>query len=587
MKQPYSQFSRRYFLSTGAKSAAGLGALGLLPAGARPVLLASAAPQGAGGRASALQPAFARLDEFVTRHMGETGAPGLTLALANREGPLRVSTYGLADIKTGARVQPETLFQIGSISKSFVAVLLLQLRDEGKLDLHKPVTQYLPWLKINSRFEPITTHHLLSHTAGLPGAPLLLDALLAELPTGTKPGTHFLYSNTGYNILGFLVEALDARPFAAAMRARVLEPLGMRASAPVISNETRGRMAVGYQPFDEDRPFPFLGRLAEAPWIEMDMAAGSVAATPADMASYVRALLNRGALPRGGRLFSEESFRLMTTPAIKAPFRGEDASYGYGLWISDINGHTRLRHTGGMVAFSSALDVDVSGGVGAFASVNANLAGYRPVAVARFAVDALTASSEGKPLPPLPSPTPTPEEIKNAADFAGAFTSPDGRKIAFAAEGSRLLLLHDGRRVTLERSRAGADQFVTRHPDFALYRLAFGREKGRVVEVSYGADWYAGAAYAGARTFDRPKEWDAYVGHYFNDSPWYGSTRVLIRKGQLLLDGAQTLLQTADGSFMLANDESAPDRIRFESIVGGRAMRLNYSGIVFRRVFTP
>lgn len=586
MTREESQLSRRNFLSTSAKSAAGLAALGLLAPRVEPVLLAASVPQGAGRQAQALQPAFARLDEFVTQHMRETGAPGMTLALANRDGLLRASTYGLADIKTGARVQPETLFQIGSISKSFVAVVLLQLRDEGKLDLNKPVTQYLPWLKINSKFEPITTHHVLSHTAGLPGVPLLLDALLAELPTGAKPGTHFLYSNTGYNILGFLVEAVDGRPFAASMRARVLEPLGMRASAPVISNETRARTAVGYQPFDEDRPFPFLGRLAEAPWIEMDMAAGSITATPADMASYIRALLNRGATARG-RLFSEESFRLMTTPVIKAPFRGEDASYGYGLWISDIDGHTRLRHTGGMVAFSSALDVDLMGGVGAFASVNASLGGYRPVAITRFAIDALNASLESKPLPALPAPQAPPGEIRNAADYAGTFTSPDGRKLTFAAEGSRLLLLHEGQRVTLERSRSGRDQFIAKHPDFSLYRLAFAREKDRVVELSYGADWYAGAGYTGARAFNYPKEWDAYAGHYYNDSPWYGDVRVVIRKGQLLLDGAQTLIQTDDGSFMLAGDESSPDRIRFESIVGGKAMRASYSGIVFRRVFTP
>jgi CubicO group peptidase (beta-lactamase class C family) len=586
MTRQESQLSRRNFLSAGAKSAAGLAALGWLSSGVEPVLLASTVPQGAGGRASALQPAFARLDEFVTQHMRETGAPGLTLALANRDGLLRVATYGLADVKTGARVQPETLFEIGSISKSFVAVALLQLRDEGKLDLHKPVTQYLPWLKISSKFEPITTHHLLSHTAGLSGAALSLDVLLSELPTGAKPGTHFLYSNTGYNVLGFLIEALDSRPFAAAMRARVLEPLGMRASSPVISNETRSRMAVGYYPFYEDRPFPFLGQLAEAPWIEVDIAAGSIAATPADMASYVRALLNRGSTPRG-RLLSEESFRMMTTPVIKAPFRGEDAGYGYGLWISEIDGHTRLRHTGGMVAFSSALDVDLSGGVGAFASVNANLSGYRPVAVARFAVDAVNASLEGKPLPAIPAPQAPPEEIKNAADYAGTFTAPDGRKLTFAAEGSRLLLLHDGQRVPLERSRAGRDKFIAKHPDFSLYRLDFTREKERVVEVSHGADWYAGAAYAGARAFNYPKEWDAYAGHYYNDSPWYGTARVVIRKGQLLLDGAQPLVQTDDGSFMLAGDDSSPDRIRFESVVNGRAMRVNFSGIIFHRVFTP
>src|ERR1043165_8113948 len=189
------------------------------------------------GQSAAVQPLFARLDEFIARHMREIGAPGMTLALANRDGLIRVSTYGFADMKEKARVVPETMFEIGSISNSFVALALLQLRDEGKLDLNKPVVEYLPWLKISSKFEPVTTHHLLSHTAGLPGAPLLLDALLHELWTAYAPGNNFLYSNTGYNILGFLIEAIDKRPFAEAMRARLLAPLGMTASAPTPRHE--------------------------------------------------------------------------------------------------------------------------------------------------------------------------------------------------------------------------------------------------------------------------------------------------------------------------------------------------------------
>jgi D-alanyl-D-alanine carboxypeptidase len=587
MPRPKSQLSRRSFLGTGVKSAAALAAYSRLSAAAAPVLLTADVPQAARSQAAALQPAFARLDEFITEHMRETGAPGMTLALANREGLLRVSTYGLADMKTGAKVAPETLFQIGSISKSFVAIALLQLREEGKLDLHKPVAQYLPWLKIASKFEPITTHDILSHTAGLPEAPLLLEALLAEIPTGAKPGAHFLYSNTGYNILGFFVEALDGRPFAEAMRARLLTPLGMTASAPTITNETRRRMAVGYRPFDEDRPFPLRGRLGEAPWIEMDMAAGSIAATPADMASYMTALINRGATRRGGaRILSEESFRLMTTPVINAPFRGEPASYGYGLWISDVDGHTRLRHTGGMVAFSSSIDVDLNEGLGAFASVNANLQGYRPVAVTKFALEAITASRAGKPLPAVPAPPPSPEEIKNASDYAGTYTSPDGRKLTFAAEGERLLLVHQGQRVALERS-GGRDLFIVKHPDFELFRLGFARDKNRVVEAFYGADWYAGEAYTGARAFTYPKEWDAFAGHYFNDSPWYGTARVALRKGQLLLDGVQPLALVEGATFRLAGDDVSPDRLSFETVVAGRAMRVNYAGIIFRRTFTP
>lgn len=577
--------TRRGFISASCKTAAALAALRALPATAAPALLGSFEPQPRAARLTALRPAFALIDGFVTRHMAETGAPGLTLSLADATGLLRASAYGFADLKTRARVTNDTLFEIGSISKSFVAVALLQLRDEGKLDFNRPVTDYVPWLKIDTQFDPVTVHHLVTHTAGLPGAPLLLDALLAPLWTAYRPGARFLYSNTGYNILGFVIEAADGRPFAEAMRARVLAPLGMTASFPTITNETRRLMAVGYEPLPDDRPWPARGPLGEAQWIEVDIAAGSVASTPGDMASYMRALINRGGLPGGRRLFSEESFKLMTSPAVRAPFRGEEASYGYGLWVSETEGHTRLRHTGGMVAFSSSLDVDVTARTAAFASVNANLRGYRPVAVTKFAVETLNAALAGATLPAPPAPPAPPEEIKNAAEFAGTYTAPDGRRLTLVAEGQRLVLAHKGRRVALERAGA-ADRFLVRHPDFDLFPLAFAREGEAVTEAFHGGDWYAGARYSGAREFSYPKEWEGYVGHYHNDSPWYGDTRVVLRKGRLWLDGAQPLVPRGDGTFGIGDPE-APDRVGFESVVGGRAMRMNYSGIVFRRAFTP
>lgn len=563
--------SRRKFISSSAKSALAV------------TVLRSVVPANILTQAAAVQPLFARLDEFITRHMRETGVPGMTLALANREGLIRASTYGYADTKAGLRVAPETMFEIGSVSKSFVGLLLMQLRDEGKLDLNKPIVEYLPWLKISSRFEAITTHHVLSHTAGLPGAPLLLDALLGELWTAYAPGKRFLYSNTGYNILGFLIEALDKRPFAEAMRARVLTPLGMTASAPIITNELRKRMAVGYEPLLEGHPFPVHGTLAEAQWIEVDIAAGSIASTPGDMAKYIRVLLNRGALPKG-RLISEEAFALFTEPAINSPYRGEPASYGYGLWISEVGGHTRLRHTGGMVAFASSLDVDVTAGVGAFASVNANLRGYRPVLVTRYAMDLFNASFAGKPLPEPPAPDPAPDEVRNATDYAGIYTSPQGKRLEFAAEGQKLILVHGGRRIALER--AGSERFIVKHPDFELFVLGFARENQQVTQAFHGADWYMGSKYTGPKSFETKKGWEAFVGHYYNDSPWYGNRRIVLRKGQLFVDGLQPLVPRGDGKFGIGDPE-APDWISFESIVDGRAMRLNYSGIVFRRAFTP
>lgn len=563
--------SRRNFLSMSAKSAVAI------------TLLKSYVPASALSQAAAMQPVFARLDEFIARHMRETGAPGMTLALANRDGLIRASTYGYADTKAGLRVVPETMFEIGSVSKSFVGLRLMQLRDEGKLDLNKPIVEYLPWIKINSRFEAITTHHILSHTGGLPGAPLLLDALLSELWTAYAPGKRFLYSNTGYNILGFLIEALDKRPFAESMRVGLLEPLGMTASSPIITNSLRKLMAVGYEPLNEGRPFPTLGPLGEAQWVEVDIAAGSIASTPADMAKYMRMLLNKGALPKG-RLLSEEGFSLFIKPAIDSPYRGEPASYGYGLWISDVAGHTRLRHTGGMVAFSSSIDVDLTGGIGAFASVNANLRGYRPVSVTRYAIDLFNASAAGRSLPDPPPPLPSPFEMRNAADFAGVFTSPDGKKLELLADGNRLYLIQRGRRLPLER--AGGDRFIVHHPDFELFLLGFARDGQQVTQAFHGSDWYIGEKYKGPKTFDTRKEWEGFVGHYYNDSAWYGETRIVLRKGQLFADGVQPLIPRGDGKFSLGDPEG-PDWISFESIVDGRAMRMSLSGILFRRAFTP
>jgi hypothetical protein len=239
-----------------------------------------------------------------------------------------------------------------------------------------------------------------------------------------------------------------------------------------------------------------------------------------------------------------------------------------------------------MVAFSSSIDVDVTAGIGAFASVNANLRGYRPVAVTRYAIELFNASLAGKPLPDPPAPPPAPDEVKNAAEYAGVYTSPDGKKLELAAEGEKLILVHGGRRIALERAGAAGDRFIVKHPDFETFLLGFVRENRQVTQAVHGANWYMGANYTGAKTFDTKKDWEAFAGHYNNDSAWYGDTRIVLRKGQLFVDGVQPLIPRGDGKFGIGDPE-APDWISFESIVDGRAMRLNYSGIIFRRTFTP
>jgi CubicO group peptidase (beta-lactamase class C family) len=542
------------------------------------------------------QGALARLDGFIAAHMRDIGAPGMTLALATHEGLLRASTYGLADLKSGSTVKPETLFEIGSISKSFVALSLLQMREEGKFDPGKPITTYLPWLKIDSSYAPITGHHLLSHSSGLPdGVPLELIGPDQPLWTGFAPGEHFAYSNVGYDLLGLVLETIDRQPMAAVLRRRVLDPLGMKSSEPVITNAIRPRMAVGYAPMFDDRPFRLRGPLAEAPWVEFGEGAGSISSAAGDMGAYLAMLINRGAIMRGksekrqslmrDRIVSEESFKLFAHPVIKAPFWGQDASYGYGLWTSEADGLSLLRHTGGMVAFSSALHVDLTNRIGAFASVNANLSGYRPNVVTKYALDLLRAAMNGKELPPAPSTDTRPDQIANASDFAGTFQETFGSKLELVADGAKLWLVLESERVQLERA-GGADRFIVKHPDFELFALEFSRANNVVTEASHGPRWFRNQKYTGADEVLYPIEWNALAGHYRNDSPWFGSARVFVRKGRLMVDGAP-LTSLGNGYFRVGVDDWSPERVSFGPIINGRCTRIKVSGVEFYRTFTP
>ena len=503
--------SRRTLLTGGIKTGLGFAALRAFSPGS---VLALALPPAANDDPR-FQPALVRLDEFIAAHLRDIGAPGMTLALVTSLGLLRASAHGLEDMKAGLKVQQNTLFEIGSISKSFVALSLLQMREEGKFDPAEPITTYLPWLKIDSKFAPITGHHLLSHTSGLPDG-VMLELMRTDQPlwTGFAPGQHFAYSNIGYDLLGLVLEAIDRQPLAAVLRRRVLDPLGMSSSEPIITNAIRTRVAIGYVPMFDDQPFPLRGPLTEATWLEVAEGAGSVASTAKDMGAYMTMLLNRGRdvqdsrppsarqglTPR--RLISEETFKLIETPVIKAPFRGEDASYGYGLWTNPSPGGALLRHTGGMVAFSSAMHVDLSSGCGVFASVNANLAGYRPNVVAKYALDLLRATREGKELPAAPSTSTRPDQVSNAVDFSGTFASSDGTKLVLAAEGGKLWLSAGTQKVALER--AGADRFIVKHPDFQMFALEFARDHNVVVEAFHGPRWFIGERYKGPKTFDYP-----------------------------------------------------------------------------------
>ena len=230
----------------------------------------------------------------------------------------------MADVASAAPVRPETRFQIGSISKSFSAIVAMQEVDAGRLDLHVSVNELLPWLELPEPFGPITLHHLLTHTAGLhtgtEDAPGFAGALqlLRAYPATSAPGERYHYSNDGYKIVGAVLEAVTGRPIHELIRDRLLGPLGMTASVAAITDEIWTDHATGYEPMLTDRPAQLRHPLVPAPRIVSNTADGSIVSNVVDMCAYARLLLARGDLPdeRGERILSEDGFARLMASAV-------------------------------------------------------------------------------------------------------------------------------------------------------------------------------------------------------------------------------------------------------------------------------
>jgi D-alanyl-D-alanine carboxypeptidase len=518
-----------------------------------------------------------KLDAFTAAYMKAMNAPGMTQALTDKTATIRTAGYGYANVELKTPVSSDQLFQIGSITKSFTALIMLQLRDEGKVDLHRPVLEYLPWLPVNMPYGPITAHHLLTHSSGLPDASAIFQSdPAARHVQGFAPGAHFHYCNLGFAILGQMIEKLDGRPWYRCLQTRILTPLSMNQTAAVITINSSARSATGYQPFFDDQVFPRQGQLVPRPPEVFDSPAGSIAAPPGDMAIYLRMLLS-GA----HGIVSADGFRLLSTPYIQATEFSPTSFYGYGIAVDVLDGHKMLRHTGGMNCFASSIHVDLDGGVAAFASINA-MQGYRPTAVTQYAVQLLRAEHEGKPLPPAEALTDA-AEVDNAGDYAGVFRSGNGKELVFKANGKRLLL--DGaKEIVLQRSTG--DSFLSTLPgSFSDHSLIFAREQtgsktekttpSPVVEVSYGPDWYANAEYHGDREFNAPAAYSALTGRYRSDSG--DDVRVFVRKGKLWL-GDNPLTEIGSYIFRIGSDSWSPDTAEFLTIVEGRARLLRVIG---------
>lgn len=544
---------------------------------------------------SGLSEAFERIGAFLELRVPHMHAAGASLAVTDAEAILGVVVRGFADAASSTAVRPETRFEIGSISKSFTAILALQEAEAGRLDLHAPVRELLPWIELREPHGPITLHHLLTHSSGLPmGTEDSADDRFAVwtlrlLEPGSPPGARFHYSNDAYKVAGLIVERAADAPLPELLRRRIFAPLGMRATEGAITNDTRTDLATGYQTLYDDRPPQERHPLVPAPWIISTSGDGSIVSNAVDMAAYMRMLLSRGDSP-AGRLISEESFGLLTSRFIEDE---GDWGYGYGLWVGGPEGRPRWKHSGGMIGYTAQMTIDIESGLGVVMLLNGS--GDRASTV-DFAIDVVGATLAGRQ-PPEVGPEPDPMRTPNAPDYEGIYRS-GSRTIELAAEADRLRLReHDARTdVVLGPERDAADAFLVPDPAWDRFWLRFGRDpQGRVTEAFHGEAWFVGERGAGSRTPppDAPEGWASFAGHYRTNNPWMPSFRIVLRKGRLVLtapweaEADLELVQLDDASFRVGIEEWRPDRIRFDTIVEGAALRAMFNEAAWYRSFTP
>jgi CubicO group peptidase (beta-lactamase class C family) len=287
--------------------------------------------------------------------------------------------FGARDPQKNLPATPDTLFGIGSVTKSFVAVAILQLAEQAKLKLDDPVSAYVP-LELGLSGPPITIRHLLTHSPGFPNLGTSTILISRGLGTDTgipmssaadfyrfvnaaadeivfTPGEHYFYSNESWRILGAIVQERSGIPFDRYVKERVLDPLGMKRStfdvAAVFRDpdhlvpHKKGKSAPESTPF----PYPNPG---DNPGFSFLSAAGGIASSVNEMARYVNAQIEQGSFP-GGRLASPESFASMQSLQIQTGegYYGK-VGYGYGLGVvPGFLGHKLVSH-GGSISVSTA-----------------------------------------------------------------------------------------------------------------------------------------------------------------------------------------------------------------------------------------
>jgi CubicO group peptidase (beta-lactamase class C family) len=429
------------------------------------------------------------LDGIMAAHLQDHHIPGATLSVV-KDGKLFFSKgYGYADIDKRVPVDPDqTLFRPGSVSKLFTWTAVMQMVEQGKLDLNADINQYLTYFKIPNTFpQPITTVHLLTHAPGFEDSalamgvkkyediPAVRDFLKNRIPARViPPGKLSAYSNYGCTLGGYLVEVLSGTPFNRHVEKNIFKPLGMnnttfdqKQTPAVIKNMSKGYQYADGRYKAEDYEFIAV------------QAAGSAMTTANDMARFMIAHLQNGKLG-DARILKEETAKLMHANHFGFDPRLDQMCYGF--YELTVNGHRLIGHEGDTGVFHTLLMISSQDNFGLFISYNAPGGS----AARRELLQALMDHYYPRPLPPV-----RPQDIqKQAGQIVGtyvmnrrAFTTFEkiiqlfGGTLKLSVQEDNTVLVKTGNRINdLRIARIGPDIYTALYgKNRQLLKLVDGR----------------------------------------------------------------------------------------------------------------
>jgi CubicO group peptidase (beta-lactamase class C family) len=343
-------------------------------------------------------------DDLIFAKMSETKLPGVAASIIEDGRVVHQRAYGYKDNAAALPATPQTLYGIGSITKSFIAVSIAKLVEAGKMDFHDPVTKFLP-LK-QKAFEGVEVHHLLTHTSGIPGLGALevslytsfgeyhhwlpisgvedMSSFMSDIDDWVegKPGKEYRYLNEGFVLLGQIVTKASGKPWEKFLKDEVLTPLKMY------------RTFIQKADVDADKdvatPYTIRGtRVSPTPMPYGSSAAGGLMSNVVDLTNYLMMFIDGGEF-EGRRFLGKDTLEKMETPYAKRPAKYDSGEfYGYALVIHpDFHGHKVVSHGGSVDVFTSSMGYvrDLKSGV----VLLTNGSGYSVTTLAMCAVSQLT-----------------------------------------------------------------------------------------------------------------------------------------------------------------------------------------------------